>query len=134
MAQLLNSMHVGSGHPAQSVAKPESGARSLPVAERLGAMVESASTAAEAQFALFRLAIVKIVMATVLAIPMLLALAALGVYGFILLDRAADVALSRPDMAAWISPAVRGGVYFLLMASVLFPALKSSLTENHAAE
>ena len=40
-------------------------------------------------------------------------LIALMISGFVLLDDALDYALTRPDMP-WLSPVVRGGVYFLI--------------------
>jgi hypothetical protein len=72
-----------------------------------------AMQAAEAQTAIWGMKAGRAAVMGVFGLAALGILTALMVCGFVLLDDAIDYALTRPDMP-WLSPVVRGGVYFLI--------------------
>jgi len=78
----------------------------------------AALTAVESQLTIYYLKLMTWVVGFLLMVPVALFMAIVGIYGLILLDRAADVALSAQPNPAWLSPLVRGGVYsFALLAA-----------------
>jgi hypothetical protein len=76
----------------------------------------SSIDAAGAECSIVALKAARTMVAAALGILALLGLIALGVYGFILLDACFDYALHGPNIPIWVSPLVRGVLYFGLMA------------------
>ena len=82
------------------------------LAPRWGEFWDGAIDAAGAELAIVALKAGRIAALTFLGIAAAAAGAALGVYGFILLDRCFAYALSQPEFPVWVSPLVRGALYF----------------------
>ena len=78
----------------------------------------SAIDAAGAECSVVALKAARAMVAAALGVLALLGLVALGVYGFVLLDACFDYALHGPNIPIWVSPLVRGVLYFGLMAGV----------------
>lgn len=74
---------------------------------------------AGAQLEIWGLKIGKASTLACLGMTAMAALLGLGVYGFILLDRAFGIGLANTDMPAWFSPLVRGALYFGLPLGLL---------------
>ena len=81
--------------------------------------------AADAQLSIWMYRVLQIAGLALLAVPILLSLFALFIYGFILLDNAFYVALLSAELPAWAPSLIRGGIYFLVAGSVLFASWKS---------
>ena len=92
--------------------------------------------AADAQINIWSMKLVRMLVLAALGIPMLIAAVALIVYGFVLLDRAFDIALQWPDFPHWVSPVVRGGIYFglpmIALAVVWFTTIGTSSSTPRA--
>ena len=73
---------------------------------------------ADAQVSIWSLKAVRLAMLACLGSAALSVLLALGIYGFILLDWSLSYALETYGIP-WLSPVVRGGVYFLLPATLV---------------
>jgi len=82
---------------------------------------DSALEAASAQMAIWAMKAGRLAITLCLGSVALLGALALFVYGFILLDKCLDYALAYPDMP-WLSPLVRGGVYFGIPATAMLYA------------
>lgn len=119
--------------PEKSTAAHAPSALQHGLSDRVISLFQHASAIAEAEFAILGLSVVKILVLAVLSIPITLALTALGIYGFVLLDRAADIALTRPEFSMWLSPVVRGGVYFGLMCIGILPVVLGTLPAKSKA-
>ena len=78
----------------------------------------SAIDAAGAECTIVALKAARAMVAGALGVMALIALLALGVYGFVLLDSCFDFSLHAEGMPVWLSPLVRGVLYFGLMAGV----------------
>lgn len=87
-----------------------------------------------AQLSIWKMMVIRMAVAAVLGIPMLLGMFILLFYGFVLLDRAFGIALDLLNVAPWMSPLVRGGLYFLiplmLFWTVWGKAVSCDTTEN----
>jgi len=88
------------------------------LAPRWSEFWSSAIEAAGAECNIVALKAARAMVAGALGVMALLGLLALGVYGFTLLDACFDFALRGPGMPIWLSPLVRGLLYFGLMAGV----------------
>ncbi|HLX62222.1 MAG TPA: hypothetical protein VKX17_13155 [Planctomycetota bacterium] len=93
----------------------------------------AALTAVESQLTIYYLKLMTWIVGFLMMIPVAVFMAIVGIYGLILLDRAADIALSTPPNPAWLSPLVRGGVYsfalFVAFGSVLWSIARISKTK-----
>ncbi|HLX61962.1 MAG TPA: hypothetical protein VKX17_11835 [Planctomycetota bacterium] len=105
------------------------------VLPHLTQIVRHALMAAEAQFSICYLKLVLCALAFLVLVPATLLVAAFGIYGLVLLDRAADIALSSAANPLWLSPLVRGSVYVLLMSALFVPVLWMTFARRqHTAE
>jgi hypothetical protein len=99
-------------------------------AATFGGILQNSAEVADAQLAIWKLqltlGVLKVVAGAVGGVLML----ALGIYGFTLLDQAADVTLLRHPEGAWLSPVVRGGFYFLIALAVLGPIFKTAFSSS----
>jgi len=91
-----------------------------------GGILQNSAEVADAQLAIWKLQLtlgmLKIVAGAIGGVLLL----ALGIYGFTLLDHAADVTLLRHPEGVWLSPVVRGGLYFIVALATLGPIFKNA--------
>ena len=104
---------------------PESDAEGEDAVAALKSGLASGVEAADAQLSIWMYRVLQIAGLALLAVPILLTLFALFIYGFILLDNAFYVALVSAELPAWAPSLIRGGIYFLVAGSVLFASWKS---------
>jgi hypothetical protein len=100
---------------------------------QLAGFLKHSADAAEAQLAMWKLEMAITLLRAVIAVIAGLVLLALGIYGFVLLDDAANVAIATHAAEPWVSPLVRGALYFLFPAVLLFPLVKSALAATKVA-
>ena len=121
--------------PAESIVK-ETGSRiqnlKNELAPRWGEFWEGLFDAAGAELSIVALKAGRIAALTLLGIAAAAAGAALGVYGFILLDRVFAYALSQPDMPAWLSPLVRGVLYFGIALFGIFSVWGTTVSHDES--
>lgn len=99
-------------------------------AATFGGILQTSAEVADAQLAIWKLQLtLGLLKAVAGAVGGVLVLA-LGIYGFTLLDHAADVTLLRHPEGMWLSPVVRGGVYFLISLAVLGPIFKTAFSSE----
>ena len=101
----------------------------------------SAIDAAGAEMSVVALKAARALIVGALGVVSMMALLALGIYGFTLLDACFDFALQGPGLPVWLSPLVRGLLYFGLMAGVfgciwgfLFGAGKPASAQSEGRE
>jgi len=115
---------------AKKETKPEVHSVKSDASVHLGGILQNAAEIADAQFSIWKLqlsfAALRVVAGAVGGVLIL----ALGIYGFVLLDHTADVALLRHPEGVWLSPLARGGFYFLIGLAVLGPIFKSAFSSS----
>lgn len=82
------------------------------LAPRWAEFWEGAVEAAGAEMSIVAMKAARVAVTAVAGMAACVAVFALFIYGFVLLDRCLDYALSGPGWPAWFSPLLRGGVYF----------------------
>ncbi len=100
------------------------------IAPRWGEFWDGAIDAVGAELAIVALKAGRIAALTFLGIAAAAAGAALGVYGFILLDHCLASALSPPNFPVWLSPLVRGALYFGVALTGIFAVWGTTVSHD----
>jgi len=103
-------------------------------AVNFGGILQNSAEVADAQLAIWKLQLTLGMLKLVAGAVGGLLILALGIYGFTLLDHAADVTLLRHPEGVWLSPVVRGGLYFLLALAVLGPIFKNAFSSSEGTK
>jgi len=81
----------------------------------------------DAQFAIWKMKLIRLLALALLTVPLALAFLGLAVYGFVLLDQAAAEGMRTAQYPTWVSPLVRGGAYSLFVLSVMIVFWKQAI-------
>lgn len=74
-------------------------------------VIKHGLTAADAQLSMWSYKAIQWALLMLFMVPFILVFIGFSIYGFILLDRAFDLALLSTNNPLWFSPLIRGGVY-----------------------
>lgn len=86
--------------------------RARQITDNLADAWANGAAVVDAQVSIWSMKFLRVLVLGALALPLSFCGIALFVYGFVLLDRSADIALSAPGFAPWLSTLVRGGLFF----------------------